>query len=406
MTEETTPTILLGVTGGVAAYKSCELARTLMRAGFRVKVVMTDAATRFVTPLTFRALTGEPVSVSLWEAGGSRVHHISLAEEADVFAVAPCTANVIAKLAHGRADDLLTATALATEAPLVLAPAMNVHMWRDDATQENVASLVERGARIVAPEEGDLVCGERGEGRLADVEAIADEIGVAARLTREFAGVRMLVTAGGTREPLDPARHLGNRASGKTGFAVAEEAARRGASVILVTGPTWLADPSGVDVVRIETAQEMRDAVVPAAEGSDVLVMTAAVADYRPIEMSEDKIPKTEGPLVLELERTPDILSEVAVSEAGPLVVGFAAETGDPLARAREKLSEKEMDLIVANDVSDPALGFASDRNRVTLVTADAAEELPESSKRRIASVLLDRVATMLAARAGGDRES
>jgi phosphopantothenoylcysteine decarboxylase/phosphopantothenate--cysteine ligase len=274
-------------------------------------------------------------------------------------------------------------------------------MWRDEATRANAAVLVERGARMVAPEDGDLACGERGEGRLADVATIAEEIRAAARRTRELSGVRVLVTAGGTREPVDPVRHIGNRASGKTGFAVAEEAARRGALVTLVTGATWLADPFGVEVVRIETAQEMRDAVVPAASATDVLVMTAAVADYRPSVSRPTKIPKTDGALVLELERTADILSEIADSDAAPLVVGFAAETGDLLARARQKLTAKRLDLVVANDVSDPGLGFASDRNRVVLVTGDSVEELPESSKRRIASVLLDRVTTMLAERAG-----
>ncbi|MCL4079710.1 bifunctional phosphopantothenoylcysteine decarboxylase/phosphopantothenate--cysteine ligase CoaBC [Coriobacteriia bacterium Es71-Z0120] len=395
-------TVLVGVTGGIGAYKACELVRTLMRRGFRVKVVMTEAATRFVTPLTFRTLTREPVATSLWaDEPGDPVHHISLAQEADVVVVAPCTANVLAKIAHGRADDLLTTTVLATEAPVVLAPAMNVHMWRKDITQHNVEALRARGFVVVAPASGELACGDVGEGRLAAVEDIADAVEAEARRVHGLAGVRVLVTAGPTYEPIDAVRFIGNRSSGKTGYAIAEEAARRGAEVTLISGPTALPDPFEVRVVRVTTAAEMRDAALTAWPDTDVVIASAAVSDVRPARAYVGKLKKDALPEAIELERNPDVLAELgALNDGSRVVVGFAAETGDPVAEARRKLAAKRCDLVVANDVSGE-LGFGTDANRVIFVTATAAEELPVMGKRAIARELLDRVARIRSERLG-----
>jgi len=387
------PTVVLGVTGCIAAYKACELARTLMRANCRVKVVMTEAATRFVGPTTFRALTDEPVAVGLWDEADARVHHISLAQEADVFAVVPATANTIAKLAHGRADDLLSTTALATEATLVIAPAMNEHMWRAETTQTAVETLRARGAIIVAPESGELACGDVGEGRLANLDTIAEAILAEVGRTRDLAGVSVLVTAGPTREAIDPVRFLSNASSGKTGYAIAHEAARRGASVTLVSGPTTLPHPYGVRTVRVTTAEEMRQACVDAYPACDVLVATAAVSDFRPIAPSAHKQEKSSAALVIETERTVDIVRELAADKDGRFLVGFAAQTQDVLAAASRKLADKGLDAVVANDVSRPGLGFASDENRVWVVTADGVEELPVMRKTRIASELWGRFA-------------
>ena len=287
------PVVVLGVTGGIGAYKACELARELMRRGMRVKTVMTAAARRFVTPLTFRTLTGEPVGVSLWDDPTQRVHHVSLAEEADVVVLAPCTANVIAKIAQGRADDLLTTTVLAAEAPLVVAPAMNTRMWSKEATRGNVATLVARGAVIVEPGTGDLACGDVGEGRMAEVGAIADAVEREVGRVRSLAGVHVVVTAGPTREPIDAVRFVGNRSSGRQGYAIAEEAARRGADVTLVSGPTALPDPFGVRTVRIETAAEMLAAVEEAFEGAELVISAAAIVDLRPVAPLSGKIKKS-----------------------------------------------------------------------------------------------------------------
>jgi phosphopantothenoylcysteine decarboxylase/phosphopantothenate--cysteine ligase len=364
-----------------------------MRAGARVKVVMTENATRFVGPTTFRALTGEPVAVSLFDEPGAKIHHISLAEEADVLVVAPATANVIAKLATGRADDLLTTVALATEATLVIAPAMNVHMWRAETTQEHVATLAARGAVFVAPESGELACGDVGEGRLANVDAIAETVLAELRRTRELEGVRVVVTAGATREPIDPVRFLTNASSGKTGFAIAYEAARRGAEVTLVTGPTHLADPFGVRTVRVTTAVEMEAAVLEAYPQADVVIATAAVSDFHPATVEAHKVKKTDAPDTLQLVRNPDILAGLGTCKEGRLLVGFAAETCDVIDSARSKLAEKNLDIVVANDVSDPALGFATDSNRVWFVTAEDAQVVGPARKDIIARELWGRVA-------------
>ncbi len=394
MTERaTSPLVLVGVTGCIAAYKACELVRALQRAGCRVKVVMTENATRFVGPTTFRALTGEPVAVSLWDEPAARVHHTSLAEEADVFAIVPATANVLAKLVVGRADDLLTTVALATEAPLVIAPAMNVHMWRAEPVRENVKALQARGAVVIEPGSGELACGDVGEGRLADLSVISEAILAEARRARDLEGVAVVVTAGPTREPIDPVRFIGNASSGKTGYAIAEEAARRGASVTLVSGPTALPDPFGVVTVRVQTAAQMAEAVEAVYGDADVVVASAAVADFRPARPYPDKQHKDDAGLVIELERTTDILAELGRRKDGRVLVGFAAETRDVLASARRKLEAKSLDLVVANDVSDPALGFASDDNRVWFVDEAGETQLPVMSKRVLARVLWDRVA-------------
>jgi phosphopantothenoylcysteine decarboxylase / phosphopantothenate---cysteine ligase len=399
------PLVVLGVTGCIAAYKACELARMFIRAGCRVKVVMTDAATHFVGPTTFRALTGEPVALGLWDEADARVHHISLAEEADVFVVAPATANTLAKLAAGRADDLLSTSALATEAPMVLAPAMNVHMWRADVTREAIATLRSRGAVVVEPESGELACGDIGEGRLASLDDIAEAALAEAHRSRDLLGVSVLVTAGGTQEPIDPVRYIGNRSSGKTGYAIAEEAARRGARVTLVSGPTTLPDPFGVTTVRVQTAAQMLDAVLAAYPEADAVVATAAVADLRPAAAAEHKQKKDAAPLTLDLERTTDILAELGAAKGERVLIGFAAETRDVLDAAAGKLTAKNLDLVVANDVSDPGLGFGSDANRVWLVSAEETVELPVLSKKTIARTLWDAVAPRVrdaAARRGG----
>jgi phosphopantothenoylcysteine decarboxylase/phosphopantothenate--cysteine ligase len=405
MSDSRTPTVVLGVTGCIAAYKACELVRELQRAGMRVKVVMTEAATHFVGPATFRALTGEPVATSLWDNPSSaRVFHISMAEEADVLVIAPATANVIAKLANGRADDLLTTVALATEAPLIVAPAMNTHMWRADVTQANIASLRERGAVVVEPDTGELACGDVGEGRLAPVDEIAEAVLAAVQCASDLAGVHVLVTAGPTVEPLDPVRFLTNASSGKTGYAIAEEAARRGAGVALVSGPTSLPDPFGVRTVRVTTALEMRDAVIAAYGDADVVVATAAVSDFRPASPAANKAHKDDALTVVDLARNPDILAELGEGKGARLLVGFAAETRDVVAGARAKLASKNLDLVVANDVSEPGLGFGADVNRVSLVSAHGVDELPILGKRAIARTLWDRIAQD--ARAAAERRS
>lgn len=393
-------TVVVGVTGGIAAYKTCELVRALVKRDYRVKVVMTEAATRFVSPLTFRTLSAEPVTVSLWADGpDARVHHVSLAEEADVMVIAPCTANVIAKLVHGRADDMLTTTALATEAPLVIAPAMNVHMWRKEVTQRNVTALSARGAVIVDPERGELACGDVGEGRLAPVESILEAIEAELGRSRDLAGKHVLVTAGGTHEPIDPVRYIGNHSSGKTGFAIAGEAARRGARVFLVAGPSHLPDPFGCEVVRVQTALQMRAAVLARSDACDLIVMAAAVADFRPAVAAGEKIKKTDAPGAIPLERNPDILAELGARGGRAVLVGFAAETADVEANAIAKLEAKGCDLMVANDVSDPSLGFGTDDNRVLFVTREGVERTDVMPKRAIARELLDRAVVLLGGR-------
>lgn len=393
-------TILVGVTGCIAAYKTCEVIRSIQKAApdVRVKVVMTEHATEFVGAATFRALTGHPVAVSLFDEAGAPIHHISLAKEADVMLIAPTTANVLAKLAHGVADDLLTTTALATTAQLVIAPAMNVEMWRNPKTQESVATLVRDGAIVVYPESGYLSCGDVGEGRLAEPAEIARVALRELDLERSLEGVRLLVTSGPTQEPIDPVRFIGNRSSGLQGTLIAREAVRRGAEVTLVTGPVSLADPAGANVVHVETAEQMLVAAREAFETCDAAVFCAAVADFRPERPATEKI-KKQGEaggsveLSIDLVRNPDIIKTLAADKGGRFVVGFAAETSDVLDYARGKLVSKNADLIVANDVSDPSLGFGTHDNRVWLVDASGERDTGVISKATIAGLVLDEIA-------------
>jgi len=400
--------VLLAVSGGIAAYKAPELVRALLRDGVSVRCALTPAAARFVAPLALQTVSGHAVRTELFdpEQEGA-IDHIALADWADLVVLAPATANLLAKLTHGLADDLVSTLLLATRAPLLAAPAMNVNMWRHPATQANVERLRERGVRFVGPEAGFLACGWEGEGRMAEPAAIAAEAG---RLLapKTLVGEQVVVTAGGTREPIDPVRAVANRSSGKMGYAIAAEAALRGADVVLVSGPTALPAPPGVRVVAVETALEMRDAVRAALPGCTVFVAAAAVADFRPVAPAADKIKKEAlggaERLVLELERTPDILAEVGEQSAREggrrLVIGFAAESRELLAAARRKLERKRCDLIVANDVTREGAGFDVDTNAVSFVWPGGdVEELPLLAKREVAERLLDRVEKLREAR-------
>ncbi len=395
-------TIVLGVTGSIAAYKAAELASRLTQAGAKVEVVMTEAATRFVSPLTFRSLTNRPVVTSMWElASEFSIEHVALAEAADIVVIAPATANIIAKLAAGVADDMLSCTVLATRAPVIIAPAMHSGMWENAVTQENVAKLKARGLVFVGPEYGRLASGGMGQGRFAEVEKIIGTITQVLGRKGDLEGKRVVVTAGGTQEAIDPVRFVGNRSSGKMGYAVAEAARDRGAEVTLVTAPTALADPAGVAVVHIESAVQMREAVVRAAAEADALIMAAAVADYQPKSRARQKIKReaTGDSFTLELVRTPDILAEV---KGDFIKVGFAAESENLLANARDKLKRKQVDLFVANDITAPDSGFGADTNKVTLIDKDGeVEDLPLMNKREVADKILDKVVEILTKKAG-----
>lgn len=392
--------VVLGVSGGIAAYKAAELVRALRQAGARVRVVMTRGAQQFITPLTLQTLSGHPVSTDLWDlTQESEIGHVQLADSAEVLMIAPATANVVAKLAAGIADDLLTTVALATRARLVVAPAMNVHMFANVVVQENLERLRARGARIVAPDSGALACGYEGQGRLPDADLLLEEVR-AALAPPDLAGETVLVTAGPTREYLDPVRFLSNRSSGKMGFAVARAAARRGARVVLVTGPTPLGDPRGIDVVRVESAGEMAAAVDAHAPVASVVVAAAAVADYRPKRRAAEKSAKVQGGTAIELETTRDIVAGIDRARKDRIIVGFAAETGDPIERARDKLERKRLDLIVANDVTAAGAGFDVQTNVVTLVDARDATSLPLLDKDDVADAILDRVVALRATRA------
>ncbi len=391
--------VVLGVSGGIAAYKAAELVRALRQRGARVRVVMTRNAQQFITPLTLQTLSGQPVSTDLWDLGQeSQIGHIDLADSAEVLLIAPATANVIAKLAHGIADDLLTTIALATRARIVVAPAMNVHMYESAIVRENLARLRERGVRVVEPDAGELACGYEGQGRLPDADVLLEEV-AAALAPQDFAGETVLVTAGPTREYLDPVRFLSNRSSGRMGFAVARAAARRGARVVLVTGPTVLPDPRSVEVVRVESAQEMAEAVDAHVPRASVVVAAAAVADYRPRRTAREKVAKAQSGMTLELETTRDIVGGIDRSRPDLIVVGFAAETGDPVVKARDKLARKGLDLIVANDVSAPGAGFDVETNVVTLIDRETETSLPLLDKDAVADAILDRIAALRRAR-------
>ena len=397
--------IALGVTGGIGAYKAVEVCRGLQKRGHDVVAVMTRAATRFVGPITFEAITRRPVITSQWKPGANAdIEHIAIADEIALLLVAPCTANVIGKFANGIADDFLTSLYLATQAPVLIAPAMNSNMLAHDAVQRNLQALAARGTRFVDPGEGYLACGWIGKGRLAEPEEIvaaADRI-VSPRDSM-LRGRRVVVTAGPTYEDIDPVRYVGNRSSGRMGYAVAAAAHARGANVTLVAGPTSVEAPATDQVVRVRRAAEMHAAVMRAAEHADVVIMAAAVADYSPVESAAEKIAKSSEPLTLTLQRTPDILADLgraSARRATPLVlVGFAAETGDLLTKAREKRARKNVDLMVANDVTAPGAGFDVDTNAVTIIGADGEEALPVQSKARVADAILDRVEQLLKAR-------
>ena len=397
--------VALGVSGGIAAYKSAELVRLLQDRGVRVQVVMTRAAQEFVRPLTFAALSGEKVITDLFGEGAqepnidSAVEHIAVAQAIDALVVAPATADVIAKFAYGEANDFLTTLFLATTAPVVVAPAMNVNMWENAATQANVQTLRERGVLVVEPDSGYLACGMVGPGRLAANETIVSAVLEALGATQDLAGETVLVTAGPTREPIDPVRYIGNRSSGKMGYAVAEAALRRGARVVMISGPTSLKPPSAVEFVPVQTAEQMRDAVMSHLERATIVIKAAAVADFTVRRVADQKI-KRKGPTTLDLEPTPDILAEVGRKKGSRIVVGFAAETENALINARRKLESKLLDAIVLNDVSQPGIGFDSERNAVTILTAAGAEAVPETSKWEVAHRVLDAVVKIKAARA------
>ncbi|MCD6303296.1 MAG: bifunctional phosphopantothenoylcysteine decarboxylase/phosphopantothenate--cysteine ligase CoaBC [Anaerolineae bacterium] len=398
--------IVLGVTGGIACYKAVDLCSKLVQAKAVVDVVMTEAAARFVTPLSFQTLTKRPVSIDMFHLlRDTDMAHISLAARAQALLIAPATANTLAKLAHGLADNLLTSTALACPAPLILAPAMDADMWAHPATQANITTLLERGAVIVGPEDGWLASGRVGRGRLAPVKNILGALRQTLGRDGALRGVHVTVTAGGTQEPLDPVRHLGNRSSGRMGYALAEAARDLGAEVTLVSAPTCLATPYGIQRIDVRTAAEMHEAVMAILSKTQLLLMAAAVADYRPASYAQQKIRKTGDDLVLPMERTTDILAEVASQPKAhrpDIVVGFAAETEDLLENAASKLGAKKLDMIVANDVSQADSGFAVATNRATLLWADGRrEQLPLMTKEAMAEEILAQVAQVWEQRHG-----
>jgi phosphopantothenoylcysteine decarboxylase/phosphopantothenate--cysteine ligase len=390
--------IALGVTGGIAAYKAAEIVRLLQDRGIRVQVIMTKAAQEFVRPLTFAALSGEKVITSMFSAAEehqpnieSAIEHIAVAQSIDALLVAPATADVLAHFAQGIASDFLTTLYLATTAPVVIAPAMNVNMWNHPATQANLEALRKRGVKIVEPGSGYLACGMVGAGRLAENEAIVAALLETLGASQDLSGETVLITAGPTREKVDPVRYLTNRSSGRMGYALAEAALRRGARVLLVSGPTSLTPPGAAEVTQVESAEQMRDAVLNLLAQASIVIKAAAVSDYRPKSAAGQKI-KRKGAMSLELESTPDILKELAGKKSSQIVVGFAAETENVLENARQKLVAKNLDAIVVNDVSREGVGFDSDRNAVTIITRDDVVEVPETTKWEVAQRVLDQI--------------
>jgi len=389
--------VALGVSGGIAAYKAAEILRLLQERDIRVQVIMTQAAQEFVRPLTFAALSGEKVITGMFDSGGaepnidSAVEHIAVAQAIDALVVAPATADILGKFAQGIANDFLTTLYLATTAPVVVAPAMNVNMWNHPATQANLDVLRRRGVRIVDPNSGYLACGMVGAGRLAANEAVVAAVLEALGASQDLAGETVLITAGPTREKIDPVRYITNRSSGRMGYALAEAALRRGAHVQLVSGPTAVMPPDAAAITRVETADQMRDAVLKLLPQATIVIKTAAVSDYRPRAAAGQKLKRT-GPISLELEPTTDILVELAARKTNQLIVGFAAETENVLENARKKLAKKSLDAIVVNDVSREGVGFDSDRNAVTILTQDDVVEVPETTKWEVAQRVLDQV--------------
>lgn len=391
-------TVVLGVTGCIAAYKSCEILRALQKRNVRVKVIMTQHATHFVDPVTFRALTHEKVAVDLFDDPTDPIHHISLAQEADLFLIAPCTANVMAKLAYGLADDLLSTSALATTAPVMLAPAMNVHMYQNPVTQENMAKLKARGVRFIEPDAGYLACGDVGKGRLAEPDDIAEAALKVLEGKRDLAGKRVMITAGPTEEPIDPVRFITNRSSGKMGYSIAVAAAQRGAQVTLISGPVQLDEPNDVEVVHVQTAQQMFEAANAAFKDADIAIFSAAVADVRPAHPANKKLKKGFDDAKLdnvELVQNPDILATMGKKKDRQLVVGFAAETNDVVANGLRKLATKHADMIVANEVGH-GKAFGTEGNEAWLLTEDENEHLPFMPKAELADVILDKSLQLL----------
>ena len=388
-------TVVLGITGSIAAYKAVGIASRLTKAGAKVEAVMTDSATRFVTPLTLRSITGRPVVISMWEmASEFSIEHVALAEAADAVVIAPATASIIAHLASGLADDMLTCTVLATKAPVIIAPAMNDNMFTNPITQENIEKLKARGFVFVGAGYGRLACGKTGVGRLADTETIIGTIKWVLGRNGDLMGKSIVVTAGGTREPIDPARYIGNRSSGKMGYAMASAARDRGAQVKLVTTVACLPETVGIDVIAVDTAGEMEQAVKATVKDANALIMAAAVADYKPETAVKSKIKKESADLKLELVKTPDILAEV---KGNFIKVGFAAESEDIVTNAKKKLQAKGLDLVVANDITAQDSGFGADTNRVTIIDKnDEVEDLPLMSKREVVDKILDRVVELL----------
>jgi phosphopantothenoylcysteine decarboxylase/phosphopantothenate--cysteine ligase len=391
--------IALGVTGGIAAYKAAEIVRLLQDRGLSVQVIMTRAAQEFVRPLTFAALSGEKVITSMFAPGEERppnldsaIEHMAVAQSIDALLVAPATAHALAHFAQGIAGDFLATLYLATTAPVIVAPAMNVNMWNHPATQANLLTLRQRGVKIVEPDAGYLACGMTGSGRLAENHAIVAAVLESLGASQEFSGETVLVTAGPTREKIDPARYLTNRSSGRMGYAVAAAALRRGARVLLVSGPTSLTPPASAELTRVESAEQMRAAVLDLLPQSTIVIKTAAVSDYRMKSVAERKI-KRQGPLTLDLEPTSDILKEISLRKRSQIVVGFAAETENFLENARQKLASKNLDAIVVNDVSRQGIGFDSERNQVTILTREEVVEVPETTKWDVAQRVLDQVA-------------
>jgi phosphopantothenoylcysteine decarboxylase/phosphopantothenate--cysteine ligase len=399
--------VTVGVSGGIAVYKAAELVRALEREGLEVRVVMTEAAAKFVQPLTFAALTGHKVITSLWdewdagdgsyEASGDQngIAHIGMAQWADALVVAPATANILAKFAHGIADDFLSTMYLATAAPVLVAPAMNVNMWNHPATQANLETLRERGVRVVEPGTGELACGAVGTGRMAEPAEIAEAVVNLLGQRHDLAGEVVMITAGGTREALDPVRFIGNRSSGKMGYALAEAAQSRGAQVILISGPSALHPPAHCDLVKVTTADQMREAVLERMSEATMIVKAAAVADYRPVAISNQKLKRT-GPMTLELAPTEDILAEVVRRrKPGQLIVGFAAETENRMENGRSKLLRKGADAIVVNDVAGEGVGIDADVNAATFLTLTTSIEMPQMHKRKLADRILDEILTL-----------
>jgi phosphopantothenoylcysteine decarboxylase/phosphopantothenate--cysteine ligase len=389
--------VALGVSGGIAAYKAAEIVRLLQDREIRVQVIMTQAAQEFVRPLTFAAISGEKVITGMFEAGNaepnidSAVEHIAVAQSIDALVVAPATSDILAKFAQGIASDFLTTLYLATTAPVIVAPAMNVNMWNHPATQANLEILRKRGVKIVEPDSGYLACGMIGPGRLAANESIVASVMQALGASQDLAGETVLITAGPTREKIDPVRYITNRSSGRMGYALAEAALRRGARVLLVTGPTSIVPPNAAEVTRIETADQMRAAVLQLFSQATIVIKTAAVSDYRPKAAAIQKL-KRSGPMSLELEPTTDILAELSAKKSTQLIIGFAAETENVLENARKKLAKKSLDAIVVNDVSRDGVGFDSDRNAVTILTQDEVLEVPETTKWEVAQRVLDQI--------------